>query len=233
MKNYYFLFFILGLSVGLFAQDVQLSPNPNITINNSSSVPFEVVGYGTVANNGTETVTLHWVREYVEGPQEWTSLVCDINLCYAPVVGSQTFSLEPGQSGNLDVHLRPASTQGCGSFNMYLLSEDQNDTLAVGEYLFQVGDNPGCDVAVSTNWISRDMNIHLAPNPMTSFFTLQGTDDRVQSVQIFNLVGAPVRTFENGIRNQYSVEGLTPGMYLVQIKDEEGNTLKTVRMVKN
>ena len=232
MKNLLFLTTILVFTGGLMAQDILLSPNPNVTIDDDASVPFEVVGYGTVVNNGQDPITLHWVREFVEGPQEWTSLVCDINLCYAPVVSTQTFTLQPGQSGNLDVHLRPASTQGCGSFNMYLLSEDQNDTLATGAYLFQVGDNPGCEVTVSTNRFVPEISLHLAPNPATSFFTLQGVEDRVETIQVFNLVGAPVRTFSQVRNGQYSVSGLTPGIYLVQAKDREGSTLKTVRMVK-
>lgn len=232
MKNFLFLGIALLLAGGLTAQDVLLSPNPNVTIDDNASVPFEVVGYGTVVNNGTEAITLHWVREYAEGPQEWSSLVCDKNLCYAPVVGTQTFTLEPGESGNLDVHLRPASTQGCGSFNMYLLSEDQNDTLAIGAYLFQVGDNPGCEVAVSTSQLTQEVSLRLAPNPATSFFTIQGAEDRIETIQVVNLVGVPVRTFTSADKGQYSVSGLTPGIYLVQAKDRQGHILKTVRLVK-
>ncbi|MBN4049783.1 hypothetical protein JYT36_00990, partial [Bacteroidales bacterium AH-315-N07] len=55
----------------------------------------------------------------------WTSAICDINLCYRYDVDTADFTLSAGQEGIMDGHFYPAGTVGDGS--MTVLVFDVND----------------------------------------------------------------------------------------------------------
>jgi hypothetical protein len=59
------------------------------------------------------------------------------------------------------------------------------------------------------------------PNPATSHLTIK-TDDAIQTVTIYNSLGALVQTEKT---NEFSVEQLSSGIYILKIKTEKGTAI--------
>ena len=224
-------------ALSLYAQNLSLSPDPVITLGNNPGT-FEIIGYASLTNTGDQAVSINWSRSYDQGPGEWTSLVCDENACYNETVSEspQIVTLEAnGGTSNLDVHLRPNNSAGCGSFTLFVLTEDLSDTLLAGVYCFEMGVDLGCncnEIVTNTDDLELSLsNFYLFPNPVQSTFSIQG-DEKVAAVRIYNLLGAQIKYFEQGPGAVYQVDDLTPGMYLVEALDADGRAIQTLRMQK-
>jgi hypothetical protein len=65
------------------------------------------------------------------------------------------------------------------------------------------------------------------PNPTNGIVNIEGV--KVAQVQVYNILGQPVRTFTNA--NEIHIKDLPNGVYLLRITDKEGNTFSE-RIVK-
>ncbi len=71
-------------------------------------------------------------------------------------------------------------------------------------------------------------NIVLFPNPTHDEFTITGV--KPASIKVFNMLGAEEITITGG--NKMSLKTLAGGVYLVQLRDDNGITIKNIRVVK-
>ncbi len=67
---------------------------------------------------------------------------------------------------------------------------------------------------------NNGFNFNIYPNPVSSKLTIK-TDNEIQTISIYNSLGALVQTEKT---NNFSVEALSPGLYILNIKTEKGNS---------
>jgi len=81
------------------------------------------------------------------------------------------------------------------------------------------------DITISSGIENVDNNatISIFPNPAANYFTIQ-SDKKITSVDLFNVVGEKVITFEGNLVN-YPVSEYKAGIYFVKIHTAEGNII--------
>jgi len=238
MKQFLLSVFFVSFSLGLWAQIVTLNPNP-VTASEAidpDDPGFEIIGYATVTNVSDQAIAIKWNRVIVDMPGGWFSQICDNVLCYAPDVDSNVnppgegpnapVNLAPGESTNLDVHVRPNGIDGIGQFQVEVSLVDQpDDILVTGEYTISTETTSIQEVRVN--------GIQLFPNPAAQFFTLNhAAGVGVARLSLFNAVGQQMKHWVVEPGRQYSLAGLPRGLYLVALQNERGKVLRTLRLVK-
>ena len=84
------------------------------------------------------------------------------------------------------------------------------------------------DVVLSTNQFDQN-SFSLAPNPTKGMFSINGD---VAKVQIFNLTGQLVKTFNNATANEsLTISELNQGIYFAKVTDSNLNE-KTIKLIK-
>ncbi len=73
--------------------------------------------------------------------------------------------------------------------------------------------------------------ITIFPNPTSQFFQLSN-DSAVESVVIYNLFGAKIKSFEHQIDARYNIMDMPNGMYLIQFLGDDRNVIATKRLSK-
>lgn len=82
--------------------------------------------------------------------------------------------------------------------------------------------------SVSSNLEAANSNIEVYPNPANNFLNFRFNNDDARSIDIYDLSGRLVNTTE--VRNDFinlNVSELSNGMYIYQIRDNEGNQVKS------
>ena len=99
--------------------------------------------------------------------------------------------------------------------------------LAPGEY--RIYGNKQANLAIED--FEKGNQVNLYPNPVADYFTL---GFKTSKVDIYSITGQLVKTFNtNGnTEYQFSVSGLTSGLYLVKTFDEN-NIVRVVKFIKN
>ncbi len=69
---------------------------------------------------------------------------------------------------------------------------------------------------LSVNNIQKT-NVSLFPNPANEYFTLEGGENEIQKIIIYNLVGKEIKTFR--AQENYHINELSNGIYFVKITD--------------
>lgn len=213
-------FLLLLLSIGVTAQvTISLNPNP-ITIE-VNPVDFETVAHAMVKNESNETKEFTWQRTEIELSSTWTSAVCDKNTCYADFVSEQCFTLEAGEEGLMDVHIRPFNTTGSALVEIRVFEKNNPDNFVVGTYNFT-------EMTTSVSDVER-LGLKLYPNPTANYFQLT-ENDVVDEVVVYNILGKQMQSF-SGNNTNYDISNLPSGMYLVGLLAGNEN-IKTLRLRK-
>jgi len=74
--------------------------------------------------------------------------------------------------------------------------------------------------------------VAIFPNPTTDFINIQDKEGVVSTAIIFNLLGKEVATIQVKGSCTYDMMTHQKGIYLVQLKDKQGQILQTVRLKK-
>ncbi|MEM9821610.1 MAG: T9SS type A sorting domain-containing protein, partial [Bacteroidota bacterium] len=201
-----------------------------------ASNPGDVVAKAELTNNSNQTITYVWERIVNDLPAStsWQSAVCDLNSCYLPFISTKEFILEPGQTSNIDVHIYPGGTPGNldnalpgeGEVQLRIWEKDNEASAQDGVFKFVVTDG-----VTSTEDLDLQ-ELQVFPNPVNDYF--QVTDHPfVKQIEVFNLVGSRMMHSPVNPSQQYDVSMLNKGIYLVQLKNKEGQTIKTVKLFKS
>lgn len=75
-------------------------------------------------------------------------------------------------------------------------------------------------------------NLRIFPNPVADHFEI-GNSERIASIRVINMVGREVRKFGYTPKQPYNISDLPPGMYLVQLRDDNDQVIHTQRVKKN
>lgn len=239
------IFALLSMA-SVTAQDVQLSSDfvhfnfENVDI----SGVVDLYDYLGVTNNTDEVLELKWERIVVTDitPPEWLSQICDNYQCYAfnsstnydASIGltDTSFVLQPGETySEFALHVWPSSVPGCGQYKVrFSRIQEPEEILAVAHFDISVN-TPDCNFLSSTNEKETASNVALYPNPTHGHFTLT-PNPVVKKVAIYNILGKVVQKTDYFEGDQIDVSDLTDGMYLVGLQNENGQTLKTLRLSK-
>lgn len=195
-----------------------LSGNPSQT-----DVYFHIM----VTNTSSSTANIFWSKRMMNNPTPWFSWICDKNLCYTPETNTcppnKPNVIGPGESFDLQVHMNPASMEGEGDYELNLLDDQGNNLIFIGG-----------DILINNSTAvkeSKDSKLTVFPNPTTEFFKVSEISG-LKTIELFNIVGNKVRSFEAVPQKQYYVGDLTDGIYLVRLLSSTGKVIKTIRLSK-
>lgn len=224
MKKYIpFLFTLLFLPILLTAQSVSVDPTSFVLEGEPSETDVDY--YITVTNTGTEVDSFYWGFRMSNSPENWLTWICDANLCYDPTFTSCPLNkpnvLEPNESFNLQVHMNPRDTAGTADYSINVLDKEGNILAPItGQFLISVS---------SSSKDLTDVKLTIYPNPTHDYFRVSDLPS-LKYVELFNIVGNKVRTYNAAPQKQYPVGDLMNGIYLVRLVSSSGGVLKTVRL---
>lgn len=237
MRKIYLSVFISISTVIASGQNITLTTNP-IAISGDPSLVEEAVTY--IHNNGPESQAMTWLRVTNTIPAEWTSSVCDPNLCWSPVADSPgyTFTLLPGDSGivyiKFDARNGGSPISGCGEVevNFYSTTDSANYNVA-GVFQAQLGDvECGFTLAFYSPAIENSFLVY--PNPaVNDFNAIASYASHIKTLAVINLVGKTMKTFQwettSGKMN-IAINDLAEGIYFVQFIDENEKVVSTKKL---
>lgn len=238
MKQPILFTFLFLLSLGAGAQTVlDISPNPyeeTISFDLSDLTDFKLC-HTTIKNNGNKTLSLRWVVEVVEAPEEWKFSVCDQNTCYytsnttnvdltdrypnLPVV------LAPGDTARLDLNIFPFGMAGRADVKLHVFDVNNPSALLNSACFNTTLDAP------SPLTEQEKSRLRIYPNPVTDYMTVT-RNTFIRQLWVSNILGKRVKTFNTNSNGKYDVSDLPDGIYLVSMVDAAKKVVKTVRMSK-
>jgi len=68
------------------------------------------------------------------------------------------------------------------------------------------------------------------PNPATEFFQLTDETELVNQINVYNIVGKKVKSFEAESEKKYYLDRFPKGMYLVQLLGHDNKIIATQRL---
>ena len=201
----------------------------------------------TVTNLTSDSIQVKWTREISpECNQEWESAIADNNLGYIPSVdtnwgvntnGSEVYSaseLGPNESyESFKLSVYPRMNVGCCDIKInFSLIEDPDSILATATLAVNVNMNDDCS-AITT--FSQDIEVAKSitafPSPTADFFQLT-ENEVVRQIVIYNSVGQLIKTMNYTNGTSYDLTNESDGLYFLQLKNEEGENLKLLSLVK-
>lgn len=180
-----------------------------------------------VINTTSETVDIFWSKRMTNNPLNWESYICDQVNCYIPSVNScpsdKPNMLGPGDTMAIQVHLYPYLTEGTANYQLNVIDAEGNN-IAIVEGVFQVS------ATTAVKEISG-AKLSVFPNPTTESFQVSESSG-LRYVEVFNIIGNKVKSFDAAPYKQYFVGDLTDGIYLVRLLSPSKKVLKTIRLSK-
>lgn len=218
------IFAFLTISVGAIAQ---IDINPASIVLQAEGID-EIYMDILITNNSTESIDLFWIYEPGQNyPESWKTQLCDINLCYLWDSFSSSPSLpntlEAGQEVKFTIKVQnineglPITGNSYGILRLFDDPEKTNEVAATA------------GVTATVDFNNDDLVIY--PNPTTEFFQLKN-DANISSINIYNIVGRMVKTFNHQSGMVHDVTSLRTGMYLVRLENKEGEVVKSMRLSK-
>ena len=74
--------------------------------------------------------------------------------------------------------------------------------------------------------------ITVYPNPATNYISINGGQETIKQVVIYNLIGRKVKSFLASPDQKYIVSELPKGMYLIQLLNNNNKVVTTQRISK-
>ncbi|WP_111682955.1 ELWxxDGT repeat protein [Winogradskyella tangerina] len=189
------------------------------------------------ADNGTNGVEL-WVSD---GTNAGTQMLADINPTgestpqgFTEYNGKLYFNADDGVNGR-ELWVTDGTTVGTQLVEDIwtgVASSDPLDLIVVNNILFFSANNGSTgyelfkyeDPTLSVNNQELYNTVTFSPNPTISSFTLN-TNQTISYLNIFNLRGQLVKSFI-GSQNDYNIEDLNSGIYLVTLQTKNGSITK-------
>ncbi len=137
---------LLATTAAIFtACDETEEPEPVAAIqyslsNDSASVDgrassFELDAYLKFKNLENKTISIKWMRYDEVKPAAWEIATCDNVTCYAPIVTSQTITVNAMDSFDFKIVFRPGATAGTASAKVRFFDPaDSARTVKVANY---------------------------------------------------------------------------------------------------
>ena len=223
MRNLLYTFILLFVA-NLAISQIVLDPQ---VIEFKGEGQDQITEYLSITNNTGSVLNLYWKFVPAVGyPSDWSTQICDINLCYAPntLASSPISPNEIGDGTTVEFSFKVWKSGGVLDENAYgilYLYDDASFTNIVAQ--------TSAPITSTSNIDLNDLVIY--PNPTTEFIQLKN-DASIASISIFNIVGRVVKTFNHSSGMVHDVTTLRSGMYLVRLEDKDGDVVKSMRLSK-
>ena len=235
------LFTCMGLAV-LYAtaQNIVLTPATAELEGDPADIQEVIISF----SNSGETQTMSWMRTINEIPDEWTSSVCDFNLCWAPNADEPGyyFDAPSDTTGNVYVKFDGRNYHdgafdpiaGCGTVEVVFYSVlDSANYNAVGLFQAYLGvSSEDCKVSVTSP--EFDNNFAVYPNPAVNNINVYASKSAdIERVEIINIVGRSMASHTwataNGKMN-LDITDLPQGVYFVRLIDARNKVVWTEKV---
>ncbi len=239
MKQPLLISFLWLTTLSLWGQDLKVNPTEvKQTFKVNISDPFlSLEVYANIENTSTkDTLKLKWKRRELDRPNAWQTQVCDGVECFVPIVSSNIdpalglntpFILPPRSKVGFIFYVLPNQVAGTGKFAIQFSTVSKPDSI-LATMNFEVTVQ---NLTTNTSDFQFAPNLQVFPNPANDFFYLSFVEG-VDRVIVYNSIGIPVRTFLAESGQQYSLNGLPDGMYMIAVTNELQNQQRTVKLIK-
>jgi len=224
MKIFTLILAIL-MSGGLLAQDITLGPD--VIEFDLDGTTDKKIGY-VLQNNTNAPFSWYWEVEKADDfPPEWDIQVCDQLLCWS--FGTERMPTSQG-----------ANILGGGAATTPVLqyvNVRTNGVAGKAKVRFCVfGDETFADPEVCTSFSTSTTNfdledLNIFPNPTSDYFEIS-PNHNIAFVEIYDIVGKNVSTFQVLDNGQYDVSQLRNGLYVVRLLNAQGKVVKSMRLSK-
>lgn len=186
----------------------------------------DVEGHVEITNRTSQMQRIRWTRTEVKITPGCQSQVCDLNVCYTPFVSTQTFDMQPSQSGTIIMHFLNYDTiLGAEAvIRLKLNNENQPADSVVVTFLFT-------SPLSNTNNPLPPAVVKAYPNPTTDGFWLANADD-VRAVRVLALDGREVARFIPAPGQYYSLAGQPKGNYILVLEDAQQRAFQALEIVR-
>ncbi len=215
MKSFILLISIVFCSLYSFAQ-LKTIPAKVDTSCSPSVYDFDLEG--TITGN---TTSVHWTRTIVFMTKGWTNYICTGSNCFPDNISSGDFSLKAGSESQVYVHFVPNNIPGCATVN-YTIT-DNNDPSNTFTSVYNL-----CTWATATGDVKSSQAVQVYPNPTFDYFSIKNKEN-ISRINVINLLGKTIRSFSANA-NVYDVSDLVAGVYILQMLDNNGKSIKTSRL---
>ena len=180
-----------------------------------------------VTNTSNETLDLFWSKRMRNEPAPWGDYICDKTTCWDTSYNANPMNkpntIGPGESFDIQVHVMPFQREGTGDYELTISDKE-------GNVLATVTANVVIDQTTAVK-DAANSRLTVFPNPTTDFFEVSEAPG-LRYVEIFNIVGNKVRSYDAVPQKQYYVGDLSDGIYLVRLTTASKKVLKTIRLSK-
>lgn len=221
-----YLFALLLFPFTLWGQ-VSVSADPTSFVLNGQPGELDIAYHISITNTSNQAGQIYWSIRMTNNPNNWLTWICDKNLCYTPDItscpGSKPNVLAAGETIDFQVHMNPQNTEGTANYEIKILDDAGSTLLTI----------PG-EILISQASSSKDVangGLSVFPNPTSDYFRVSETPG-LKMIEVYNIVGSKVRTFDAWPDKQYHVADLNEGIYLVRLISANGKVIKTVRLSK-
>lgn len=217
-------FLLLFTTLSLQAQQFSAA---QMSVIRAGTADEEISPQVALENHSRSPVRLAWRIENVDMPSNWERSFCDVD-CHTAIESSGFFML-PTQGTDLRLNFRPNGKPGFGRIEV-VIYEPQDSTRTAVRLIF----NASAQRLVTTRSLANtSAAVMIYPNPATEYIRIDDTQGQVSRLDIFNLLGKKVTSYEvQGENEKYNVSRLQKGVYLVRLIDGNGKVLRTQRINK-
>jgi hypothetical protein len=179
----------------LFAGKAQfvVTGGDTIAVAGTTNPTYPIVSSGSCRNTGADTITLTWQILSDSTVPGWTYTgFCDNNNCYNFYIGAErSFTLTPGASGILEIHLTQGCVQGAGNVKVLLWnSADSASTVQLITFAVNITAGTGCPAGIEENEAQQFM---LSPDPVKDQLKITlAQNTGAGQIDIYNLFGSKV-----------------------------------------
>jgi len=201
-----------------------------IYVTEQGQIDREVSPSIALRNLTNKTIELSWEIKKMNLSEGWEAIVCD-HQCYSSLVDKKTFKLGPNEVlHDFKVSFRPNGEQGMG--NIEILLYDVSDEAGTEQTITFSAAAQGTHTSLYD--FSRETTApKVFPNPAIEYIYIKDDYNRVALIEIYNVVGRKMSDFSvNHAGAKYDVSNLPKGMYMVRMRDGNGNIIRTQRISK-
>lgn len=181
-------------------------------------------------NLTNKTIELSWEIQRMNLSEGWEAVVCD-HQCYTSLVERKTFKLGPNEVlHDFKVSFRPNGKQGMGNVEVHLY--DVADEVETEQTITFSAAAQGTYSSIH-DFSKETTEPKVFPNPAVEYIHIKDDYNRVALIEIYNVIGRKMSDFSvNHAGEKYNISNLPKGIYMVRMRDANGNIVRTQRISK-
>jgi hypothetical protein len=176
-----------------------------------------------VKNLSKSPRTIVWERLVVGITKDWETSVCDPENCFGPPKSSSEFLLQGDGVGAMVLDAYPYGKAGFAYVKMKFYDKAMPTAASFARFRFNAKPLNIAEASAE--------KLRVFPNPTSDMFVLEGNAP-VETVQIVNMMGQVVKTFNYTENDIYEVQDLIKGTYMINLIGEGQKRLAVKRLVK-